>query len=492
MKSLPIRVRLTLWYFVMFAAAAALLCIASIWMLQCSVDETEYHELQERANDVRDILSHEDSARSLDQLRNDFAAIYDFKDDGKYLQVRDEQDNWIFRSKRLIAQHPGLAAPDRLPKAGEIAEFQQGTRYVRILSYPIVVRGNHYAVQTGISLNKSMVLLASFRTKLLLLTPMVILLAAIGGHLMSRKALRPVAALTAEARRINDRNLDIRLPVSNAKDEISDLSRTLNQMLERIDKAFTSVRTFTGNASHELRTPISLLRTEIEVTLYRPRDSEEYRAVLGRLHKETVRMTSLVENLLSLARADGGAETVTLAPIRINLLFSQVAGTWEKAMDQALLDFRVEMPGDDLIVLGDAHGIPRLLSILLENASKYTPPGGLVKLNANADGQRIILSVHDTGVGIDPAHIVRIFDRFYRATPAGWAVPAGSGLGLSLGKWIAERHGTELSVESEPGRGSIFSFSLERTDATVPAINVSSAPRTESEARLVRPSSCTL
>jgi signal transduction histidine kinase len=203
-------------------------------------------------------------------------------------------------------------------------------------------------------------------------------------------------------------------------------------------------------------------------------------------------MTSLVENLLSLARADGGAETVTLAPIRINLLFSQVAGTWEKAMDQALLDFRVEMPGDDLIVLGDAHGIPRLLSILLENASKYTPPGGLVKLNANADGQRIILSVHDTGVGIDPAHIVRIFDRFYRATPAGWAVPAGSGLGLSLGKWIAERHGTELSVESEPGRGSIFSFSLERTDATVPAINVSSAPRTESEARLVRPSSCTL
>jgi signal transduction histidine kinase len=113
-------------------------------------------------------------------------------------------------------------------------------------------------------------------------------------------------------------------------------------------------------------------------------------------------------------------------------------------------------------------------------------------LNAKADGERIIFFVHDTGVGIDAAHRIRIFDRFYRATPAGGAAPAGSGLGLALGKWIAERHGTELSVESEPGRGSIFSFSLKRTDATVSAINASSAQRTKSEARLVRPSSCTL
>ena len=117
-------------------------------------------------------------------------------------------------------------------------------------------------------MNRSLALLASFRTSLLLLTPLVILLAAAGGHVMSRKALRPVAVLAAEARRINDRNLDIRLPVPSARDEIHDLSQTLNQMLERIDNAFASVRTFTGNASHELRTPISLLRAEIEVALF--------------------------------------------------------------------------------------------------------------------------------------------------------------------------------------------------------------------------------
>ena len=183
MRVLPIRVRLTLWYFAMFASAAALLCLASLWMLARSVNETEYHDLQERAEDVQLVLSHEDPGRGLEQLREEFASIYDFKDDGKYLQVRDDQGNWIFRSRRMEAENPDLPAPDHLPRAGKIAEFHQGTRFVRILAYPIAVRGKRYAVETGIALNKSMVLLANFRTKLLLLTPIVILLAAVGGHL---------------------------------------------------------------------------------------------------------------------------------------------------------------------------------------------------------------------------------------------------------------------------------------------------------------------
>ena len=480
MSSLPIRIRLTLWYFAMFASAAALLSLASLWMLRRSVDATEFHELQERTDDVRVLLSREDPARTLEQISGDFAEVYSLKDDGKYLQVRDEKGHWIFRSKRMIATNPDLPAPDRIPEAGQIAEFMQGIHHVRVLDYPVVVRGKRYSVQTGISMNKSMALLASFRTKLSLLAPLVILLAAAGGHLMSRKALQPVAALAAETRRINDRNLDIRLPVPGAKDEISDLSQTLNQMLERIDKAFSSVRTFTGNASHELRTPISLLRTEIEVALYRPRDTEEYRAILGRLHEETVRMTSLVENLLSLARADGGAETIALTPIRVNSLFSQIEETWNRAMNQAMLDFRTEMLEEDLVLLGDAQGIQRLLSILLENASKYTPPGGAVKLSAAVEGERIVLSVRDTGIGIALEHKLRIFDRFYRVPSAGQGVPAGSGLGLALAKWIAERHGTELSVESDTGCGSCFSFSLRKTAPALTDIHAFCVPAEES------------
>jgi len=467
MRALPVRIRLSLWYFAMFATAACMLSAASWWMLRRSVDSTEYHDLQERAEDVQLLLANRKPNASIEDLRQQFASIYSIKDDGKWLQVMDQDGSWIYRSKRMIAENPALDAPDRLPIQGVLAEFHQGTRYVRVLAYPIAAGGRRYSVQTGIALNKSMVLLTTFGTDLLLLTPAMIVLAAIGGHWMSRKALQPVAILAMEARRINDRNLDIRLPVPAAEDELADLSRTLNQMLERIDKAFASVRAFTGNASHELRTPIALLRTEIELTLYRNRNEEEYRAILRSLHEETIRMTDLVENLLSLARADGGAEVMTLVPIHGKDLFDQVEQTWRKILQSAMLDFCVEVQ-DGLVFAGDFGALTRLLSILLENAAKYTPPGGSVRLSATSAADTVVLTVGDTGIGISPTDIPRIFDRFFRAPQPGVSTSRGSGLGLALAKWIAERHDAQLTVESSPGRGSCFSFCLKKVAPASP------------------------
>jgi len=157
-------------------------------------------------------------------------------------------------------------------------------------------------------------------------------------------------------------------------------------------------------------------------------------------------------------------------------------------MNRAMLDFRVEIEGEDLALLGDRHLLPRLLSILLENASKYTPPGGSVKLCAASAGTRVVLSVADSGIGIDPEQKPRIFDRFYRATQLGEHAPAGSGLGLALAKWIAERHGTQLFVESEPGRGSCFSLSLEKTHLAIQPNRAVGALHTESGAGFTLPS----
>jgi heavy metal sensor kinase len=464
MQPLPIRIRLSLWYFTMFATAACLLSVASWWMLGRSLDSTEYHDLQERAEDIQILLSHEDPQKTVAQIGQDLAAIYSLKDDGKWMQIMDQDGRWIYRSKRIAEQNPELLLPDRLPARGVIAHFHQGTRYVRILSYPIVARGRAYSVQTGVALNKSMALISSFTTHLVLLTPVVILLAALGGHWMSRKALGPVALLAAEARRINDRNLDTRLPVSGAQDEISDLSRTLNQMLERIDKAFTSVRAFTGNASHELRTPITLLRTEIEVALFRPRERDEYRVILTRLHKETIRMSTLIENLLSIARADAGAEKAMMKPIDVDYLLRSLNRDWETVMQVGLLDFRTEVRGQNLVALGDPASLTRLLAILLDNARKYTLPGGTVVLAAASDGAGIRFSVRDSGIGISTKDLPHIFERFYRSEQNVMPESSGSGLGLALGKWIAERHGAQLLVESEPGRGSEFSCSLLKAD----------------------------
>jgi heavy metal sensor kinase len=467
MKALPIRMRLALWYFIMFATAASVLSLSSWWMLRRSVHIAEYHELQERAEDVQSLLSHQAPGQTIEGMRRDFTSIYSLKDDGKWLQVLDQDGNWIYRSKRLEQQNLQLLLPDRLPKQGIVSEFIQGTRYVRVLDYPIKAGGKAYSVQSGLATNKSTALLNGFGVDLLMLTPAALFLAALAGYWMSRKALGPIALLAAEARRINERNLDTRLPVPAAEDEIADLSRTLNQMLERIDRAFASVRAFTGNASHELRTPISLLRAEIEVALYRQRDGGEYRATLARLHEETIRMTSLVENLLSLARAEGGAEIVALEPIQLKALFQRVGQTWKVSMQAANIDFRIESDCEHIACLGDIRSVLRLTSILLENALKYTRAGGSVTLRASVSGQSILLSVRDSGIGIAPHDLPRIFDRFYRGEQANLQGPRGSGLGLALGRWIAERHGTQLQVESALGKGSCFSFALTQSDMVI-------------------------
>jgi HAMP domain-containing protein len=290
----------------MFAAAAVLLSVSSWWMLPRSLAATEYHELQERAKDVQLLLTQLGPSASLELLQQKFDEIYRVKDDGKYLQVLDQDGHWIYRSKRLIYEDLRPVAPGDLPVKGTVVELHQGTRYVRVLSYAIKANGRAYSVQTGIALNKSMVLLSAFGAQLLLLTPAVLVLAAIGGHFMSRKALAPVAAIATEARRINDWSLDIRLPIAATKDEISHLSETLNQMLERVESGVRSIRDFTANAAHELRTPLVLIRTEVEVALSKPRITEEYREACEQVQLETVRMTaSLTAYSCSPARMQG-------------------------------------------------------------------------------------------------------------------------------------------------------------------------------------------
>lgn len=461
-RSLPLRVRLTIWYSLAVAACMFSIGFISLWMVHRAIDDLENEELQQRVRSVSRFLESRPAAETPDQLRKEVADDFSATHGNKWLQVIDEHGNWLYRSPHVAAVYPTLVLPGQAPRSGQYFTYKAESTSVRGLIATIDVRGVRYTVQTGHTLTDTLAVLSDFRFQLFLLITVGLLVSSLAGYFLSRKALTPIADLAAEAARIHDRNLDIRLPVPASQDEISALSHTLNQMLERIEKAFASVRSFTGNASHELRTPISLLRTEIEVALLRPRQADEYRAVLERLHGETMRMTGLVENLLSLARADGGAEAISLQPLSVDLLLQQSAETWKSAMSRAMLDFNVDLPETDPVVLGDRHGIERLLSILLENASKYTPPGGSVTLSAAVEGEQVFFSVKDTGIGIAPDEQQRIFDRFYRGVRIGDATPTGSGLGLAIGKWIADRHGATLCVQSESGKGARFRFALQR------------------------------
>jgi heavy metal sensor kinase len=472
MRPLPIRLRLTLWYCAMFAAAAVLLSVSSWWMLRQSLMATEYHELQERAEDVQLLLNQLGPDATPEFLKQKFAEIYQVKDDGKYLQVLDQDGNWLYRSKRMFDTGLRLAGPGDLPPQGTIVEFHRGTRFVMALGYPIRANGRAYSVQTGIALNKSMVLLSAFGMRLLLLTPAVLALAAIGGHFMSRKALAPVAAIATEARRINDRNLDVRLPITETQDEISHLSETLNQMLARVESGVRSIRDFTADAAHELRTPLALIRTEVEVALSRPRAAEEYREACEQVQMETVRMASLIDSLLILARADAGMEALRFELVDANRLAFEVGEKWQTAMRLAFLEFSVETASEPMFVRGDINALQRLLTILLDNAVRYTQPGGSVSLRVAREGSGVCLGIQDTGMGIAAEHQPRIFDRFYRVDRTRGGPYRGSGLGLALAKWIAEKHGTSISLESTVGVGSCFGFRLASVAVASPSDSV--------------------
>ncbi len=471
MKPLPIRIRLTVWYSLMFATAALLLSLTSWWMLRQSIDATIHQDFQERIDDIRMQLHQFALQPSADSMQTRFDAIYHFRDDGKWLQVLDANGTWIYRSPRMIDAAADLAPPALLSHSGNSSEFQQGTRHVRTFSSVVIVDGHTYSVELGASINKQQALLHQFGLELLLLTPLVLLAAIIAGHHMSRKALNPVTLIALETRRISDRNLDLRLPVSPTHDEISHLSSTLNNMLARIDTGYRSVRDFTANASHELRTPLARLRTEVEVALLRPRTAEEYTNTLLHIQDSAEEMTRLTENLLMLARADANSVTLKLEAVDLWKIVLSAWQEWFRIADHLNLSFKTERLGSDgcasdepVLVLGDRASLTRLLRILLDNACKFTPAGGNIAISLKLTQGFVTLSVQDSGIGIPAAEQQRIFERFYRVNADKDHRKSGSGLGLSLATWIADQHQTKITLESVSGSGSRFELTLKRIE----------------------------
>jgi heavy metal sensor kinase len=470
LKPLPIRLRLSLWYFALFSCAGIVLCFVTWFLLQRSLKTVALYEMGERVDDVRNILLAQPADASLDTLRKQFSE-YNTRDDGKWLQVIDQNGNWVFRSDRIRSNEPRLLLPQQLPDHDKITPFEYSTRHHAhhsgiALARSVSVHGHLYAVQTGLSQTTSLTLLQMFARDLILLAPGLLLLAAILGYWMSRKALSPIAELAQRARQISTESLDVRLPISETHDEVYHLSETLNKMLDRIESGVRSIQDFTANAAHELRTPIALIRAEVEVALFSPRSNDEYRESCANVQKETVRMTGLIENLLMLARTDAGVEPLQFDIVDAAQLVRQVGSKWKASMSQTDLEFRTEISGAPMTVLCDPLSIQRLLNILLENARRYTPPRGLVTLRAISENGSVVLEVCDTGIGIPAECLSRIFERFYRVDQVRSRELGGSGLGLAIAKWIADQHKATFTVESQIGVGSRFTARIEQVTIT--------------------------
>ncbi len=330
----------------------------------------------------------------------------------------------------------------------------------RVLTMPVMKGGRVInLVQVGISLENVLNTQRRFLLIMGAVLPFGLLLASVGGWVLARRALKPVGEMTQAARRISGESLAGRLQETGSGDELDWLAKTLNDMLARLDDSFRQTRQFSADAAHELQTPLTILKGEIEVALRSPRTPEEYRGVLHSSLEEIDRISSLVEGLLLLARADRGVLRLDLKPVNLPELLEEVGEQMRRlAESQAVsLDYGLTEPA---VIQGDRQHFKRLLVNLIDNAIKYTPAGGRVTLSLRCDGTRAQVGVSDTGIGFTIDEQEQIFNRFYRAAEARSQQGGGAGLGLSIAQSIAAAHGGRIEVESAPGQGSTFTVSL--------------------------------
>ena len=233
------------------------------------------------------------------------------------------------------------------------------------------------------------------------------------------------------------------------------LSETFNQMMDRLETAFKRITQFTADASHELRTPTALIRTTAELSLRRDRNTAEYREALGQVLEEAERMGILIDSLMTLARMDSGAESLSYTIVDVASILRAASSAGQPLADSKQIRFEREIPDEPIPVYGDPHALRRLFLILIDNAVKYTPTGGRVSIALRATGNDAVVQVRDTGIGISQEDLPFIFERFYRADKAR-SRETGAGLGLSIARWIAEAHRAEILVESAVGQGSTF------------------------------------
>ncbi len=327
---------------------------------------------------------------------------------------------------------------------------------LRVLVREMNAGGNTYRIQVAAPMDDFYDAMIRFKWVVLLLSPVLLVLASAGGYWLSRRALAPVDQITRAAQEINSNNLAKRLDVPRSGDELQRPSQTLNSMLERLEASFNRITQFTADASHELRTPLALMRTTTEVSLRTSQTVADYREAQEEVLSELEKTSSLVEKLMLLARADAGVETLRRVPVNVAQCLREACKDGRILAETKRVTFAENIDAQELFVEGDSHALHRLFLILIDNALKYTPPGGSVTVGLRRKDGSAVAEFRDTGIGISAVDLPNIFDRFYRADKARSRECGGIGLGLSIARWVAEAHRGSIEVQSASGSGSLF------------------------------------
>ncbi len=452
-RYVSISLRLTLWFGVIFFCGYIIFGTA-MWLFLKSTLTAERHQTLSRCADrLEELLSRDYSNANQDrsQVFKDFA----------HATGNGLAEVFTPEGTRLYPSPSSAAAAFSWPavKANQPERFlhvRSGDQLYWVLARPFQLDGHRVYLTMAAPEAGNLLVLNGFWRGLLASIPILLVVSSAAGYWISRRALRPVDRITATARSISIRNLSERLPVNDSGDELQRLAETCNEMLDRLESSVARIKQFTADASHELRGPLSLTRTVAEVALRNPHIDSKSQAAFQDIVDETEQATSLLEQMLLLARADAESSGAALERIDLKEIVKETCESAQKLGNERQMTISLSCPPQPLSsILGDAPSLRRLLWILLDNSLKYSVSPGHIAVALSESSSGATLSVTDTGAGIAEADLPYIFDRFYRADPSRSTVE-GNGLGLAIAKWIAEIHHAEISVTSKENEGTKF------------------------------------
>jgi heavy metal sensor kinase len=466
-----IKFKMTLWYVGILGIILSCFSLFLYFNLADSLYKGVDYKIRTMAeivaSSVRSPFGAATSMADLDQL---MAERFGIRPLGRFIQILDESGRIGDKSTNLRDVQIPISVKTMKAASKGIITFEtiqvMGKFPLRVVTMPIMENEKMAGiVQVGSSLEGVEEALHELLLILLIAVPGALLIASAGGLFLANKALRPVDAITQIARRIGSGDLSQRIRIKRVNDELGRLASTFNEMIAKLEKSFRQVKRFTADASHELKTPLTILRGEVEVGLKKKRGLKEYQRILASNLEEINRMSHIVEDLLTLSRADMGELTMEREEIELSALAREVWQDLQLLAKKKRIQLKF-MDNGVTRVEGDPLFLRQLILNLTENGLKYTPPGGEVTMRVKGDREQgmVRLLVTDTGEGIPQKDLKRIFDRFYRVDRARSRETGGTGLGLSICQWIAQAHDGRIAVESTVGKGSTFTVTLPMKD----------------------------
>ena len=459
-----IDVRLTLYYVCCVLTISSVNAAFLYYRLDHKLAREAEDELREEAQEIADLcgLGRPDLGVLGSQIERECRATKHYKLSGRAISPAGRV---LFESQYFFnSQHPTDTAAFREALRGHSSLERiavPGRRHLYLVHTSPVPGANGAAcvMQLAVYMDATDKALHQFLQNVLMASPALLVLSALLGWLIARHGLMPVARLSDKARQITASDLEERLPVGDTGDALDELANTLNLMLERLDGSFRRLAQFSADVAHELRTPVTTLRTASEVMLKEECSLGEHRTFCEKMLRQCERLTRTINDLLTLQRTQDGIEAGAYGLVDLHDVIEEVGELFHEAADAKGVNLACLADGPS-VVMGYESMLRRLLANLVDNALKYTPEGGRVTVEQNVVDGRVRVCVRDTGMGIDEADLPHVFDRFWRAERSRSRDTGGSGLGLSIAKGIAVSHGGTIAIESAPGKGTCFTVEI--------------------------------